>query len=49
VPRLGDKACSGPVVVPIPTGDEAMRLFEAVRLLAEVPSFSKLKTSRNPF
>lgn len=47
--RLGDKAWFGPVVVPIPTGEEAMRLFEAVRLLAEVPSFSELKTSRNPF
>ncbi|WP_141566360.1 DsbA family protein [Pseudonocardia sp. N23] len=47
--RLGRKAWFGPVVVPVPTGDEAMRLFEAVKLLADVPSFSELKGSRNPF
>ncbi|MGD9987282.1 disulfide bond formation protein DsbA [Pseudonocardia sp.] len=47
--RLGAKAWFGPVVVPVPTGDEAMRLFDAVKLLAEVPSFSELKGSRNPF
>jgi len=39
----------GPVVVPIPTGDEALRLFDAVRLLAGVPAFSELKRARNPF
>jgi hypothetical protein len=47
--RLGAKAWFGPVVVPVPTGDEAMRLFDAVKLLADVPSFSELKGSRNPF
>ena len=47
--RLGGKAWFGPVVVPIPTGDEALRLFEAVRLLADVPSFSELKGRCNPF
>ncbi|GEL25301.1 DSBA oxidoreductase [Pseudonocardia sulfidoxydans NBRC 16205] len=47
--RLGATAWFGPVVVPVPTGDEALRLFEAVRLLADVPSFSELKGSRNPF
>lgn len=47
--RVGGNAWFGPVVSPIPTGDEALRLFEAVRLLAEVPSFSELKRSRNPF
>ena len=35
-------------MVPVPTGEEALKLFEAVRLLAEVPAFSELKTSRNP-
>jgi 2-hydroxychromene-2-carboxylate isomerase len=39
----------GPVVVPPPTGDEALALFEAVRLAAGVPGFSELKTARNPF
>ena len=47
--RLGAKAWFGPVVVPVPTGDEALRLFDAVKLLADVPSFSELKGSRNPF
>ena len=46
--RIGERAWFGPVVAPIPTGDEALRLFEAVRLLADVPSFSELKTRRNP-
>jgi 2-hydroxychromene-2-carboxylate isomerase len=39
----------GPVVVPVPEGDEADRLFEALRLLATVPQFSELKRARNPF
>jgi 2-hydroxychromene-2-carboxylate isomerase len=47
--RIGERAWFGPVVAPIPTGDEALRLFEAVRLLAEVPAFSELKTCRNLF
>lgn len=47
--RVGERAWFGPVVVPVPTGDEALRLFEAVRLLADVPAFSELKTRRNPF
>ncbi|MBN9111219.1 MAG: disulfide bond formation protein DsbA [Pseudonocardia sp.] len=50
--RLGGangKAWFGPVVVPVPTGDEALRLFDAVTLLADVPSFSELKGSRNQF
>lgn len=46
--RIGERAWFGPVVAPVPTGDEALRLFEAVRLLADVPSFSELKTRRNP-
>jgi 2-hydroxychromene-2-carboxylate isomerase len=44
--RLGGVAWFGPVVAPTPTGDEALRLFDAVRTLATVPSFSELKTSR---
>jgi 2-hydroxychromene-2-carboxylate isomerase len=47
--RIGERAWFGPVVVPVPTGEEALRLFEAVRLLADVPAFSELKTRRNPF
>ena len=47
--QLGDVAWFGPVVVPPPTGDAAARLFEALRLLADVPGFSELKTRRNAF
>jgi 2-hydroxychromene-2-carboxylate isomerase len=39
----------GPVVVPIPTGEDADRLFDAVSLLATVPQFSELKRARNQF
>lgn len=39
----------GPIVVPIPTGDEADRLFDAVVTLSEVPSFSELKRARQSF
>jgi len=38
----------GPVVVPVPEGDDALRLFDAVALLAQVPAFSELKRSRAP-
>jgi 2-hydroxychromene-2-carboxylate isomerase len=38
----------GPVVVPVPHGDDADRLFEALRLLSAVPQFSELKRTRNP-
>jgi 2-hydroxychromene-2-carboxylate isomerase len=44
----GGRGYFGPVVVPTPTGDEADRLLDAVRLLSSVPSFSELKTSRQP-
>jgi len=37
------------VVVPIPQGDHADRLLEALRLLSTVPQFSELKRVRNPF
>jgi len=39
----------GPVVVPIPDEAAGDRLFEAVRLLSEVPQFSELKRARNSF
>jgi 2-hydroxychromene-2-carboxylate isomerase len=38
----------GPVVVPIPDGESAEKLFDALRLLSAVPEFSELKTARNP-
>jgi 2-hydroxychromene-2-carboxylate isomerase len=47
--RLGGVAWFGPVVVPAPTGEEATRLFDAVKLLATVPAFSELKTKRGSF
>jgi hypothetical protein len=39
----------GPVVVPIPTGDEALALFDALVLLSGVPAFSELKRARASF
>ncbi|MBO0871366.1 MAG: DsbA family protein [Micromonosporaceae bacterium] len=36
----------GPVVVPVPEGEAAEKLFDAVRLLTAVPQFSELKTAR---
>jgi 2-hydroxychromene-2-carboxylate isomerase len=44
----GGAAFFGPVVVPVPTGDEARTLLTAMTALAKVPSFSELKRSRNP-
>jgi 2-hydroxychromene-2-carboxylate isomerase len=38
----------GPIVVPVPDGEAAEKLFDAVRLLAAVPQFSELKRVRNP-
>jgi 2-hydroxychromene-2-carboxylate isomerase len=49
VTALRGRGFFGPVVVPPPTGDDAMALFEAVRTMAGVPGFSELKTTRNPF
>jgi hypothetical protein len=37
------------VVVPVPDGPGADRLFEALRLLSGVPEFSELKRARAPF
>jgi len=39
----------GPVLSPVPEGEAAEKLFDAVRLLSAVPEFSELKRSRNPF
>jgi hypothetical protein len=39
----------GPVVVPVPDGESAEKLFDAVRLLSAVPEFSEIKRSRNSF
>ncbi|HZG89594.1 MAG TPA: DsbA family protein [Pseudonocardia sp.] len=44
--RMDGVAWFGPVAAPAPTGAEAARLFEALTLLAQVPSFSELKTAR---
>jgi 2-hydroxychromene-2-carboxylate isomerase len=44
----GGRGYFGPVVVPAPKGDDADRLFDALRLLSAVPAFSELKTSRAP-
>jgi 2-hydroxychromene-2-carboxylate isomerase len=49
VTALRGRGFFGPVVVPVPTGDAALELFEAVRLAAGVEGFSELKTKRNPF
>jgi 2-hydroxychromene-2-carboxylate isomerase len=43
----GGPAFFGPVVVPIPDGADADRLFEALQLLSTVPQFSELKRARN--
>jgi 2-hydroxychromene-2-carboxylate isomerase len=47
ITALRGRGFFGPVVVPAPTGDGALELFEAVRLLAGVPGFSELKTARD--
>ncbi len=39
----------GPVVVPIPRGESAEKLYDALRLVSSVPEFAELKTSRNSF
>ena len=45
----GGPAFFGPVVAPVPLGEDADRLLEALRLLSAVPQFSELKRARNPF
>jgi 2-hydroxychromene-2-carboxylate isomerase len=48
VTALRGRGFFGPVVVPVPTGDDALQLFEGLRLVAGVPAFSELKTARGP-
>jgi 2-hydroxychromene-2-carboxylate isomerase len=38
----------GPVVAPIPEGESAEKLYDALRLLSSVPEFAELKRSRAP-
>lgn len=48
--RLDDgPAFFGPVVVPVPTGEEADRLLAGVAAMSRVPAFSELKRARRPF
>ncbi len=50
VTAVGDgRGFFGPVVVPVPTGQDAVRLLDGVRLLASVPAFSELKGARASF
>jgi 2-hydroxychromene-2-carboxylate isomerase len=56
--RVGDEAGSpvtafagrpgffGPIVTPAPTGEDALRLFDGLALVAAVPGFSELKGAR---
>jgi protein-disulfide isomerase-like protein with CxxC motif len=38
----------GPVVVPVPGGESAEKLYDALRLLSAVPEFAELKRARAP-
>jgi 2-hydroxychromene-2-carboxylate isomerase len=42
----GGRGYFGPVLSDVPAGEDAERLFDAVALLASVPTFSEIKTSR---
>lgn len=39
----------GPVVVPVPEGEAAEKLYDAIRLLSSVPEFSEFKRARASF
>lgn len=45
VERPAESSMFGPVLSRIPRGDEAVRLFDAVALVARTPGFSELKRS----
>ncbi len=45
VPSAG-RAVFGPVIVPAPTGDDAVRLWQLVRGMAEFPHFYELKVPK---
>lgn len=44
---IGGGALFGPVLDPVPTGEEALRVFDAVATLAQAPGFWELKRSRS--
>lgn len=44
---LGGRGFFGPVLTPVPYGQEALDLFEGLRLLAGTASFSELKRARS--
>lgn len=46
VVAVGDVAFFGPVLTPVPRGQEAVRLWDGVLAVASVPSFYELKRSR---
>lgn len=37
----------GPILVEVPTGDDALKLFDAVAAAASLPAFTELKRARN--
>lgn len=43
---VGDVAFFGPVITPMPTGDDAVRLFDGIVMAASVPGFYELKRTR---
>jgi hypothetical protein len=43
----GRRAFFGPVVTPIPKGEEAACLWDALLLAASVPAFAELKRARS--
>jgi|SRR5215475_10698723 len=50
ITAIGDQpGFFGPVVVPVPTGEAAEKLYDAVRLVSAVPEFSELKRARASF
>jgi protein-disulfide isomerase-like protein with CxxC motif len=44
--RVGDASIFGPVISPIPRGEDAGKLWDGVRLVAETDGFFELKRSR---